>query len=136
MAEVAMNDSKYQRMLFHTENATPDKYIEKDCDLHHKNSSERRNLSIFTCSNGYKLLIRNSEEIVVPECARAEVLKELHSTHLCSDGMKRLARGKMHWRNMGKDIEKIYNKCQSCREHSRSKPNIPGRRNEVIPTSL
>ena len=72
----------------------------------------------------------------MPECARAEVLKELHSTHLSSDGMKRLARGKFHWKNMGKDIEELYNECQMCREHSRSKPNVPGQRNEVIPTSL
>ena len=118
LAEVAKDDSKYQRLLFHTEEATPEKHIEKDCDLHglHENGSERRNLSIFTCINGYKLLIRNSEEVIVPECARAEVLKELHSTHLSSDGMKRLARGKFHWKNMGKDIEELYNECQMCRE--------------------
>ena len=34
------------------------------------------------------------------------MLKELHSTHLSSDGMKRLARGKFHWSGMGKEIEK------------------------------
>ena len=73
LAEVAMDDSKYQRMLYHTEEATPLEYIEEDCELS-KMGSERKNLSIYTCSNGFRLLIRNSEEVVVPECARAEVL--------------------------------------------------------------
>ena len=89
--------------------------------------SERQNLSIFTCSNGFRLLIKNSEEVVVPQCARADVLNELHSTHMCSNGMKRLSRGKFTWKNIGKDIEKLYNQCEMCKEHSRSKPNIPGK---------
>ena len=101
-----------------------------------QNGSERKHLGIFTCKNGDKLLVRNSEEVVIPEQARAEVLGELHSTHLSSDGMKRLARGKFHWHGMGKEIEKLAKECESCQENSRSKPNIPGRRNEVTPTSL
>ena len=104
LAEAAMDDSKYQRMLYHTEEATPLEDIEKDCELSLM-VSERQNLSIFTCSNGFRLLIKNSEEVVVPECARAEVLNELHSTHLSSDGMKRLSRGKFTWKNIGKDIQ-------------------------------
>ena len=37
---------------------------------------------------------------------------------------------------MGKDIEKLARECESCQENARSKPNIPGKRNEVKPTSL
>merc|ERR1712082_233506 len=37
---------------------------------------------------------------------------------------------------MGNDIENLYKQCKMCKEHFRSKPNIPGKRNEVIPTSL
>ena len=124
LAEAAIDDSKYQRMLYHTEEATPLEDIEKDCELYLM-GSERQNLSIFTCRNGCRLLIKNSEEVVVPQCARADVLNELHST-----------RGKFTWKNIGKDIEKLYNQCEMCKEHSRSKPNIPGKRNEVIPMSL
>ena len=81
LAEVGRSDAKYQRMIFHTEEETPDKYIEKDSELF-KNGSERKHLGIFTCKNGNKLLVRNSEEVIIPERARGEVLKELHSTHL------------------------------------------------------
>ena len=130
LAELAKSDTKYQRMIFHTEEDTPNKYIEKDSELF-KNGSERKHLGIFVCKNGNKLLVRNSEEVIIPERARGEVLTELHSTHLSSDGMKRLARGKFHWSGMGKEIEKLHNGCVACKENSRSKPNIPGKRNEV-----
>ena len=69
LAEVGRSDTKYQRMIFHTEEDTPNKYIEKDSELF-KNGSERKNLSIFTCKNGNKLLVRNSEEVVIPKRAR------------------------------------------------------------------
>ena len=82
-------------MLHHTEQATDEKYLENDSDIK-KMESGRKHLGIFTCRNGDKLLVRNSEEIIIPELARTEVLQELHATHLRSDGMKRLARGKFH----------------------------------------
>ena len=81
-------------------------------------------------------MVRNSEEVIIPEQARGEVLRELHSTHLCSEGMKRLARGKFYWTGMTKDIERIYMECEGCKENSRSKPNVSGRRNEVTPSTM
>ena len=96
----------------------------------------RKHYGIYVDKNGNKLLVKNSEEIIIPEIAREEVLQELYTTHLSSDGMKRLSRGKIHWFGMGKDIEKLARECKSCQENARSKPNTPGRRNEVVPTSL
>ena len=69
LAELGRTDTKYQRMIFHTEEGTDDKYIEKDSELS-KNGSERKHLGIFTCKNGDKLLVRNSEEVIIPEKAR------------------------------------------------------------------
>ena len=135
LAETAMEDTSYQRMLLHTENNTPLGEIEKDSELFMM-GSERQYLSTFTCSNGCKLLIKNAEEVVIPQCSREEILNELHATHMCAEGMKRLARGKFTWKNMGKDIERKYSQCEMCLENSRSKPNIPGKRNEVVPSSL
>ena len=89
LAEVGLADSKYQLMIYHTEHETKDKYVEKDSELK-KKGSVRKHLGIFQCKSGAKLLVRNSEEVVIPQQARKEVLTELHSTHLCSDGMKRL----------------------------------------------
>ena len=64
-------------------------------------------------------MVRNSEEVIIPEQARGEVLRELLSTHLCSDVMKRLARGKLYWTRMTKDTERIYRECEGCKENSR-----------------
>ena len=40
-----------------------DKYVEKDSELK-KKGSIRNHLGVFTCRNGDKLLIRNSEEVI------------------------------------------------------------------------
>ena len=69
--------------------------MERDSELK-KKGSITKHLGVFTCRNGDKLLIRNSEEVIIPEKASGEVLRELHSTYLCCDGMKRLARGKFY----------------------------------------
>ena len=135
LAEVGRADTKYQCMIFHTEQGTKDKYVENDSELK-KKGSIIKHLGVFQCRNGAKLLVRNSEEVIIPEQARREVLMELHSTHLCSDGMKRLARGKFYWTGMTKDIERIYMECEGCKENSRPKPNVSGRRNEVTPSTM
>ena len=46
--------------------------------------------------------------MIAPEQARQSILTELHSTHLATDGMKRLARGKFYWAGMSKEIENLY----------------------------
>ena len=48
---------------------------------------------------------KNSVEVVVPKGERQEILDELHATHMGAEGMKKLARGKMTWKNMTKDFE-------------------------------
>ena len=63
-------------------------------------------------------------------------LNELHATHMGVEGMKKLAHGKMTWKNMKKDIERKYGECEACLIHSRSKPNIPNSCCEVVPSSL
>ena len=50
--------------------------------------------------------------------------------------MKKLARGRMTWKNMSKDIKRKYDECEACLENSRSKPNVPNHRSEVVPTNL
>ena len=66
LAEVGRADTKYQRMIFHTEQETKDKYVEKDSELK-KKGNMRKHLGVFTCRNGDKLLIRNSEEVIIPK---------------------------------------------------------------------
>ena len=73
LAEVGLADSKYQLMIYHTEHETKDKYVENDSELK-KKGSIRKHLGVFQCRNGAKLLVRNSEEVIIPEQARREVM--------------------------------------------------------------
>ena len=67
-----------------------------------------RELGLYECENGRKLVVRNSQKILIPKLARKEMLGELHSTHMSVQGMKRLARKKFWWPAMSKDLEQDY----------------------------
>ena len=125
VGELARTDAEYQEMVKHTEQETEDKFLEEGPDLK-KMGTGRKHLGVYVDKNGNKLLVKNLEEVLTPQVAREEVLQELHATHLSADGMKRLARGKLHWVGMGKDIEKLARECKSCQENARSKPNANG----------
>ena len=116
---MGLADPSYQRIVYHTENETDDKFLEEDSELK-KAGVVRKHLGIFQCQNG----------------ARKEILTELHSTHMSSEGMKRLARGKFYWTGMSKDIERVYMACEGCKENSRSKPNVNAKRSEVTPSTM
>ena len=81
-------------------------------------------------------MVKNGEVVVIPKGARDAVLDEMHATHMGVQGMKKLARGRMTWKNMSKDIERKHSECEACLIHARSKPNIPNSRCEVVPSSL
>ena len=135
LAEVGHTDPTYQLMVYHTEQQTDNKFLEEKSELK-KAGVVRKELGLFQCQNGRKLVVRNSKEIVIPQQARKEMLMELHSTHMSSDGMKRLARGKFYWPQMSKDIEKVYKACEACKENAKSKNNVSGKRVEVIPSTM
>ena len=37
---------------------------------------------------------------------------------------------------MSKDLESVYEACDACKENSRSKNNVPGKRVEVVPSTM
>ena len=135
MADNALLDMEYQTMIKYILEETPLHELDRSGELF-KLSSERQYLGVWTFSNGSRLVVKNSSEVVVPKGDRQEVLDELHATHMGVEGMKKLARGKMTWKNMTKDIEAKYAECEACLVHSRSKPNIPNHRRKVVPTNL
>ena len=51
LAEVGRSDTKYQRMIFHTEQETLDKYVEKDSELK-KKGSIRKYLGVLVVDKG------------------------------------------------------------------------------------
>ena len=93
-------------------------------------------MGTFRCANGYSLVIKNEEEVVIPKENREAILEEMHSTHLGVQGMKKLARGRMTWIGISKDIERVHSNCEACLTNARSKPNKNNARCEVIPSSL
>ena len=80
-----------------------------------------KELAIFTCKNGFKLVVRNGIELYIPAMARKEILAELHSTQLATAGMKQLARKKMFWPMMSKNLESVYQACTACKTNAKSK---------------
>lgn len=54
------------------------------------------------------------DRIVIPQDFRSQILKELHRGHPGMVRMKLLARSKVFWPHIDKDIEKIVKACESC----------------------
>ena len=132
IADLGAYDTKYIRMISHILNRTPIKQIEKDCELKAIEGSLKE-LSVFKTTSGKEIILRNCTEIIIPESDRTNMLTILHNTHLESDSMKRLARGKFWWPRMSKDIEEKYKSCQDCKEEGISKMH---KRAVVIPADL
>ena len=93
LAEVGHGDPSYRMMIHHVEQQTESKHLEENSELK-KIGVIMRELGLFECENGRKLVVRNSQEILIPQMARKEILLELHSTHMSTEGMKKLARRK------------------------------------------
>ena len=95
-----------------------------------------KELAIFTCKNGFKLVVRNGVELYIPAMARKEILDELHSTHLATAGMKQQATNTIFWPMMSKDLESVYKACVACKTKAKSKPNVNSKRVEVSPSTM
>ena len=70
---------------------------------------------------------------MIPETDRKRILELLHNTHLETESMKRLARGKFFWPGMSKDIREIYKTCKDCKTESIAKIH---KKVSVIPQDL
>ena len=68
-----------------------------------------------------EIIVRDGIEIFIPSQFRGQLLGELHSTHLSTEPMKRLARGKFWWPGMQKEIEGTYTQCQPCKSEAIAK---------------
>ena len=64
------------------------------------------------------IILRQNSEIFIPTKYRPQLLRELHSTHLSGASMKKLARQKFFWPNMSKQIDQLYESCQSCKSEA------------------
>ena len=135
LAEVGDSDPNYKMLVHHVENQTESKHLEDNSELK-KVGVVMKDLGIFECESGLKLVVRNGQEIFIPQKARGEMMMELHSTHMSVEGMKKLARKKFWWPQMSRDLERVYEACIACKENSKSKKNVPGKHVEVVPSTM
>ena len=91
LADIAAKDNVYQNNMDHIENQDSINLVHKSSELKQL-ASEWNNLSVVSLDSG-KLILRNNE-ILIPKEARAELVNQLHLTHLSYQGMKNLAKGK------------------------------------------
>ena len=79
-------------------------------------------LSVVELESGSKIVVCNRNEVVVPGVSRPGLKKKLHWTHMSSDSMQRLCRGKVWWASLKEDLYKLYKSCEACLLHSHAKP--------------
>ena len=135
MAERAAEDQEYQEMIKYLEEETPHEEMNQSSEMFGMNG-EREYLGVVKLSNGFKLIVKNESEVLIPRGERDAILQELHSTHLSASGMKKLTRGRMTWKGINKNIERMYDSCESCLTNARAKPHKNNQRCEVIPEAL
>ena len=117
LAQVANDDMDYKRMVDHITNRTPTAEIEADCELK-KVEESISDLCNCRIEEGNNLILKNGQEILIPQIERESMLDRLHATHLETEGMKRLCRRKFWWPKYGKDIEARYRGRVECKEDS------------------
>ena len=59
-------------------------------------------------------ILFKGQRVVIPQSLQADILSELHCTHMGTTRMKQLARRYCYWSGIDKDIEDIVKSCNSC----------------------
>ena len=131
IAMLAADDADYQLMVTQIADRTPWEDIDPNSELR-KIGGTIRELSIYRNEEGHDLILKDGREILIPASDRANMMEKLHSTHLETEGMKRLCRGKFWWPKHSQDLAELYRGCTKCKEDSNAKVHRP----EVIPEDL
>ena len=65
------------------------------------------------------------QKLFIPKSIRHQLLKDLHSTHACSDKMWRTIRGIWVWPAIRNEIKQYVKQCPACAENASSKTHQP-----------
>jgi transposase InsO family protein len=71
-------------------------------------------------------VIFKGRQVLVPEPIRADILQQLHQSHMGIEKTRRLAHDSVYWPRINQDIESLVKKCEVCQE------NQPKQRNEPL----
>ena len=130
LADIAARDAVYQNNVDHIENQDSLSLVHKSSELKQL-ASDWDDLSVASLDSG-KLILRNNE-ILIPKEARAQLVHQLHLTHLSYQGMKNLAKGKFFWPGMAAALDKKHKSCEACKIDSISHHDKP---HQVIPENM
>merc|ERR1712215_594056 len=122
LANVASRDIKYQIMIQQIE--TGEEFEEaqkmKDCELASMGTYYKR-LSVHTLKDGQSIILKDNNEVLIPEKERNEILGLAHAAnHKGPEGMLDQLRGKVFWPYMSKQAHKLVAACEPCMRLARS----------------
>ena len=111
LAKTASVDIKYNVMVQHLETKTDIASIPKECELSDM-ASYYRKLSVCTLNDGHNLILKDYNEILVPEKERQQMMGLAHAeNHKGPQGMLNQFRGKVFWLWMTKQVHQMVSRC-------------------------
>merc|ERR1712081_133426 len=131
IGRIGKSDEDYSYMVSAIKEKVNPREIKEESELK-KIEGSLQSLSLYQTKEG-KIIVRDGQEILIPKAYREEILRELHSTHLSDASMLNLAKSKLYWPGLKKDLRRVYKSCNECLTNSISKPAASY---EVIPTSM
>ena len=131
IAKLGKEDMDYSYMVRAISDKIDTKEIKSDSKLK-KIEGQYESLSLYQTDEG-EIIIRDGQEILIPQNYREEMLRELHSSHLSDTSMINLAKGTMYWPGIKEDLKLTYKSCNECLTNAISKPSSSY---DIIPASL
>ena len=124
LAKSAMLDTNYNIMIQHLETGANILEIPKDCELQDM-ASYLKKLSVFTLKDGQSIILKDNNEILVPEKERQNLMGLAHTeNHRGPQGMLEQLRGRVFWPYMTKQISHMVSRCDPCQEESHHQEEV------------
>ena len=96
ISEIGTTDEHYKQLISNIK--------EKSFNKEDSYFPIRDSLSVCTLKDGSEIAVKDGKEVIIPVNYQNDMLEVLHSTHMSSEGVKRIARGKLWWAGISKDI--------------------------------
>ena len=120
LAKSAMMDINYNIMIQYLETKAGISEIPNGSELKDM-ASYFRKLSVFTLKDGHSIILKDNNEILVPEKERQNMMGLAHAeNHKGPQGMLDQLRGKVFWPYMNKQIYHMVSRCDPCQRLAKS----------------
>ena len=108
IGKIGKADKDYSYMVNAIREKINPREIKEDSEFK-KIEGSLQSLSLYQTKED-KIIVRDGQEILIPQDYREEILKELHSSHLSDASMLNLAKSKLYWPGLS---HKLYIKASS-----------------------